>query len=48
LCVQYWDPDRAVGFFHEFSGWVLFLVSLGCLFAVHKMLCLFSPRRVST
>jgi len=48
LCVQYWDPDKAVGFFHEFSGWVVFLVSLGCLFAVHKMLCLFSPRRVST
>lgn len=47
LCVQYWDPDKAVGFFHEFSGWVVFLVSLGCLFAVHKALCLFSPKRVS-
>jgi exosortase len=32
LCVQYWDPDKAMGFFHEFSGWVMFLVSLGCLF----------------
>ena len=20
LCVQYWNPDKAVGFFHEFSG----------------------------
>ena len=36
LCVQYWDPDKAVGFFHEFSGWVIFLVSLGCLFIVHS------------
>jgi exosortase len=35
LCVQYWDPDKAEGFFHEFSGWVIFLVSLACLFAVH-------------
>ncbi len=35
LCVQYWDPDKAVGFFHEFSGWLMFLVSLGCLYAVH-------------
>jgi len=24
LCVQYWDPDKAMGFFHEFSGWVIF------------------------
>ena len=45
LCVQYWDPDKAVGFFHEFSGWVIFLVSLGCLFIVHRAMCLFSARR---
>jgi len=47
LCVQYWDPDKAMGFFHEFSGWVVFVVSLSCLFAVHKVLSLFSPKRVS-
>ena len=47
LCVQYWDPDKAMGFFHEFSGWVVFLVSLCCLFAVHKAITLISPRRVS-
>jgi exosortase len=35
LCVQYWDPDKALGFFHEFSGWLLFLVSLTCLYLVH-------------
>ena len=29
LCVQYWDPDKALGFFHEFSGWVMFVISLG-------------------
>jgi exosortase len=45
LCVQYWDPDKAVGFFHEFSGWVMFLVSLGCLFIVHRTMCLFPTRR---
>jgi exosortase len=47
LCVQYWDPDKAMGFFHEFSGWVVFLVSLSCLFAVQKGLALFSPKRAS-
>jgi exosortase len=45
LCVQYWDPDKAVGFFHEFSGWIIFLVSLGCLFIVHRAMLLFSVRR---
>ena len=36
LCVQYWDPDKAMGFFHEFSGWLMFLVSLSCLYLVHR------------
>jgi exosortase len=45
LCVQYWDPDKALGFFHEFSGWVMFLVSLGCLFIVHRMMGLFPSKR---
>ncbi len=38
LCVQYWDPDKAVGFFHEFSGWLMFLVSLAILYLVHALL----------
>jgi exosortase len=45
LCVQYWDPDKAMGFFHEFQGWVVFLVSLGCLFIVHRFMGLFPIRR---
>jgi exosortase len=44
LCVQYWDPDKALGFFHEFSGWVMFLVSLACLYLVHRMLSLVPQR----
>ncbi len=36
LCVQYWDPEKAMGFFHEFSGWLMFLVSLGFLYMVHQ------------
>ena len=39
LCVQYWDPDKALGFFHEFSGWVMFVVSLACLYLVHRACC---------
>jgi exosortase len=44
LCVQYWDPDKALGFFHEFSGWVMFLVSLACLYVIHRLMSL-SPKR---
>jgi exosortase len=43
LCVQYWDPDKALGFFHEFSGWVMFVVSLVCLYLVHRAMRLISP-----
>lgn len=38
LLVQYWDPDKAQGFFHEFSGWLVFVASLLMLYLLHKML----------
>ena len=38
LTVQYWDPDKALGFFHEFSGWLIFVVSLIMLFGLHALL----------
>jgi hypothetical protein len=39
--VQYWDPEKALGFFHEFSGWVMFVVSLCCLYLIHRIMRLF-------
>ena len=33
----YWNPDKAQGFFHEFSGWVIFLLALSMLLAVHGL-----------
>jgi exosortase len=44
LLVQYWDPVRALGFFHTFSGWLVFLASLGVLVLLHKMLRLVWPQ----
>lgn len=38
LCVQYWDPTKALGFFHEFSGWVIFIVAFLLLVLVHRAL----------
>jgi exosortase len=48
LCVQYWDPEKALGFFHEFSGWVMFVISLVCLYFVHRLMRLFSPQKAHT
>lgn len=48
LCVQYWDPDKAMGFFHEFSGWLMFLVSLVCLYLVHRAMALVVRERRPT
>ena len=47
LCVQYWDPEKAMGFFHEFSGWLIFLVSLACLYLVHTAMRLIRPEMKS-
>jgi exosortase len=38
LAVQYWDPVKAMGFFHEFSGWLIFVVSLCCLYLLHTLM----------
>jgi exosortase len=40
LLVQYWGQDAAEGFFHTFSGWLVFVVSLILLFAVHELFVL--------
>jgi len=38
MLAQYWDPSKAQGFFHEFSGWLIFLVSLAFLAGLHRIL----------
>jgi exosortase len=38
LLVQYWDPDKAEGFFHTLSGWLIFVVSLVMLYLLHRSL----------
>jgi hypothetical protein len=34
-----------MGFFHEFSGWVIFMVSLACMLLVHGAMRLIPARR---
>lgn len=43
LLVQYWDPDKAEGFFHAFSGWLIFVMSLLLLFLFHSVARLTVP-----
>lgn len=43
----YWDPDKAQGFFHEFSGWVIFILSMIVLFLVHAALRRIWPDRLT-
>lgn len=45
LCVQYWDPAKGEGFFHEFSGWVMFVISLTLLYFLHRAMLLVRPVR---
>lgn len=45
LLVQYWDPDKAEGFFHQFTGWLIFVVSLLMLFALHFLITIGARRR---
>jgi exosortase len=42
LLVQYWDPAKAQGFFHEFSGWLIFVISLLMLYALHRVVRIFT------
>jgi exosortase len=47
LLVQYWDPEKAEGFFHAFSGWLIFVVSLSLLFLLHRTLQRLWPQKGS-
>ena len=51
VLVQYWDADKALGFFHEFSGWLVFIVSMTMLFLIHKIVAtsakLYARRKVA-
>lgn len=45
LLVHWWNPEKALGFFHTFSGWVIFVLSLGLLLGLHSAMRLVTRRR---
>ena len=38
LLVQYWDPEKAEGYFHASWGWIIFVISLVLLYALHGLI----------
>jgi len=45
LLVQYWDPEKAEGFFHASWGWIIFVVSMALLILFHALLRVFWPEK---
>ncbi len=38
LIADYWDVKYALGFFHEFSGWLVFLLAFAILFGISAVI----------
>ncbi|HZC24308.1 MAG TPA: exosortase A [Candidatus Binatia bacterium] len=38
LLVQYWDPEKAEGYFHASWGWLIFVISLILLYGLHVLI----------
>jgi exosortase len=45
IAAHYYGPAAAEGFLHEFSGWMVFVVSFSILFGVQKLLARLRPLR---
>jgi exosortase len=45
LLVQYWDPEMAEGYFHASWGWIIFVVSLIMLYALHGLVRFLFPEK---
>jgi len=43
VAAHYYGPQAAEGFFHTFSGWMLFLVAFVMLFGIQKLLGVGTP-----
>jgi exosortase len=44
VAAHYWGPQVAEGFFHTFSGWLMFVVAFFMLFVVTKTIVRVAPR----
>ena len=47
LAAHFYGPDAAQGFFHSFSGWLVFLLAFAMLFVLHWILRLVGRRKTA-
>jgi len=45
MLAHWWGPQAAEGFFHEFSGWVVFIVAFALILALQKLIVRLAPDR---
>ena len=45
LAAHWWGPAAAEGFFHTFSGWVVFMAAFAMLLLLQQLVVLLMPRR---
>ena len=45
MLATHWDPEKAMGFYHSFSGWVIFVLSLVLLLLLKRMIIFLTSKR---
>ena len=45
LLAHWWGPQAAEGFFHEFSGWVVFVVAFSLILGIQRAIAWLAPGR---
>jgi exosortase len=45
MLAHWWGPEAAEGFFHEFSGWVVFIVAFVMILAIQRLIVRLAPDR---
>lgn len=43
IAAHWWGPAAAEGFFHEFSGWVVFVAALAMVFGIQRLIVRVAP-----
>jgi len=43
IAAHYYGPEAAEGFFHTFSGWLVFLAAFAMLFLMHRVIAWWAP-----
>jgi exosortase len=47
LLAHWWGPSAAEGFFHEFSGWVVFIVAFAMILGIRRLIVWMAPKEAS-